>query len=222
MESRRFSERSRGKTAKTAAYKNGLFLLRIALPSRIAVAFGVAIMGMLIPNVARAECGRVAQMHAHAVLAAAETMPAGGGASRTAVIMKLDEMPIVSDCPDDPPKLRDSVRASYQVYNAWRSAIDAFSNLGSLRESPATRKPCDPVWVANVRDTLANAYNAFSRTARRNTSPDDAHVIAYLRSKAKTLGFNLPPPYSFRFVSPPVGLQADTVRAHLPAGLICY
>lgn len=204
------------------ALNRQLSFSRVALLRRIALSFVAAIVGLLIPNVARAECGRVAQSHAHAVLTTAEAMPAGGGALRTAVIMKLGEMPIVSGCPDDPPKLRDSVTASYQVYNAWRSAIDAFSNLASLRESPATRKSCDPVWVANVRDTLANVYDAFSRTARRNTSPDDTHVIAYLRSKAKTLGFNLPPPYSFQFARPPLRLQADTVRAHLPAGLVCY
>ncbi|MBV8299111.1 MAG: hypothetical protein JO083_06170 [Candidatus Eremiobacteraeota bacterium] len=189
---------------------------------RIAFAFGIIIAGTLLPGVARAECGHVAQMHAHAVLTTAEAMPVGGGALRTAVIAKLDEMPVVSGCPDDPPKLRDSVTASYQVYIAWRSAIDAFSNLANLRESPATRKACEPVWVANVRDTLANGYDAFSRTAPRDTSPDDLHVIGFLRGKAKTLGFTLPRPYSFRFARPPLSMQADTVRAHLPSGLSCY
>jgi hypothetical protein len=182
----------------------------------------VVVACALLPQAARAECGRAAQTVAHTILIDAEKMPVGDAVSRTAVLAKLGKVPIVMACPDDPPKVRAAVAASYQVYTAWRNTINAFVVDSGLRDSPATNKRCEGVWTANLRDSIANAYDAFSQTAQRNTSPDDAHVIAYLRGKARTLGFSLPAPYSFRFAAAPLRLQADTVRAHLPAGVMCY
>jgi hypothetical protein len=188
------------------------------------IATATIILGAcIIPTVASAECGRAAQQHAHTALTAAEKEPLADEASRTAALADLADMPVVNSCPDDPRPLQNAVYASYQVYHAWNDAIRAFVQVATYRASPTTDKRCEQVWIATERDTIAYGYNgAFHRTAPHNTTPDSPHVSAYLRQKAKELGFSLPAPYSFMYAQVPIQLTALNVRAHLPAGSTCY
>lgn len=188
---------------------------------RLVFALAATVGAWLLPAAARAECGRVAQEHAHSVLTAVERMSLSDPASRTEALLKLNETPVVQPCPDDPGALRAAVFASYQVYTAWRNTLGALIRTQNYRESPSTNKRCEGVWAAQVRETVASEYKAFSRTSPRHTSADDAHVAAYMRTKARKFGFTLPTPYTFKNAVVPLTLQAETVRAHLPAGAIC-
>jgi hypothetical protein len=186
---------------------------------RALMAGAVAVLALLASGrAARADCGRSAANEARPVYRDVERNPPATLAESRAADFRLSQYRVMP-CPDEPWPRRE---ADYHVFIAWRNALGARDQARFYDQTyPDPR--CAPVGRAREREQLVVAYqDAFTRAyAFAKASPDALHVADFIRREGRAVGLALPPPWTFRFIERPVSQQPETVRAHLPRGVLC-
>jgi hypothetical protein len=178
----------------------------------------VAVALLVSGRAVRADCGRSAANEARPVYREVESHPPTTVADARASRARVSQY-VVLPCPDDPPAAR---AADYQVFIAWRRALDARARY--VEYGAAADPRCAPVRRALLYGALVEAYQgAFTRVYEPITraSPDALHVADLLRREGRAVGLALPAPWTVRNVARPVSMEPFTVRAHLPRGLVC-